>query len=214
MALSLTSCAPSEHTSAVNVASFVSSALRRDENNSSNYKSWKEQMLCLIESQGLLAFIDGAAPPPPVDGQDYAAWRRTDRLIKGWILGALSDSVAETVVNCNSAMDVWLKLENSFSAPKRAAPAEQGTNHALLESLSSLFTVLVVSVFIFIFCQFMQTILLLFYKYKTFKKLKSMIIEMQIGSRYFFVVHVEKLKPQKIIVNLFFPIIYTMLNIN
>ncbi|KAH6799977.1 hypothetical protein C2S52_000441 [Perilla frutescens var. hirtella] len=108
--------------SAVNAASFVwTTELRRDEN-SSNYISWKEQMLCLIESQGFVGFIDGGAPPPPNDSQVYAEWRRSDRLVKGWILGALSDEVVESVVSFDSARDVWLELEKNFSIPKLAQP--------------------------------------------------------------------------------------------
>ncbi|KAH6782671.1 hypothetical protein C2S51_007964 [Perilla frutescens var. frutescens] len=107
--------------SAVNAASFVSAKLRRVKN-SSNYISWKEQMLCLIESQGFVGFIDGGAPPPPNDSQVYAEWRRSDRLVKGWILGALSDEVVESVVSFDSARDVWLELEKNFSIPKRAQP--------------------------------------------------------------------------------------------
>ncbi|KAH6799979.1 hypothetical protein C2S52_000443 [Perilla frutescens var. hirtella] len=103
--------------SAVNAASFVSTKL-----NSSNYISWKEQMLCLIESQGFVGFIDDGAPPPPNDTQVYTAWRRSDRLVKGWILGALSDEVVESVVSFDSARDVWLELENNFSIPKFAQP--------------------------------------------------------------------------------------------
>ncbi|KAH6832897.1 hypothetical protein C2S53_020722 [Perilla frutescens var. hirtella] len=107
--------------SAVNAASFVSTKLRRDKN-SSNYISWKEQMLCLIESQGFVGFIDGGAPPPPNDSQIYAEWRRSDRLVKGWILGALSDEVVERVVRFDSARELWLELEKNFSIPERAQP--------------------------------------------------------------------------------------------
>ncbi|KAH6782673.1 hypothetical protein C2S51_007966 [Perilla frutescens var. frutescens] len=99
--------------SEVNAASFVSTKLSGDKN-SSYYISWKEQMLCLIEGQGFVGFIDGEAPPPPNDSQVYAEWRRSDRLVKGWILDALSDEVVQSVVSFDSARDVWLELEKNF----------------------------------------------------------------------------------------------------
>ncbi|KAL9153951.1 hypothetical protein ABFS82_10G082100 [Erythranthe guttata] len=105
----------------VNVASFVSAKLRRDKN-SNNYKSWKEQMLCLIETQDLLGYIAGEISPPPMTSESYAVWRRRDRLVKGWILGALSDEVVETAVNLNSARDVWLHLEKAFVKPRGPPP--------------------------------------------------------------------------------------------
>ncbi|KAK6147604.1 hypothetical protein DH2020_018516 [Rehmannia glutinosa] len=130
---------------AVNVANFVPTKLRRDHNkHSNNYRSWKEQMLCLMESQGLLGFVDGEIYPPEkatdVDGKitnsndyNYVVWRRSDRLVKGWILGAVSEEVVDSVVTFETARDVWLELENTFAnksqdstPPPPAAVVEQG----------------------------------------------------------------------------------------
>ncbi|KAK6152015.1 hypothetical protein DH2020_014650 [Rehmannia glutinosa] len=117
--------------SLVNVNNFVSSKLSGDKQ-SNNYSSWKQQMLCLIESQDLLRFVDGTIPPPQpplittttddgktASSKEYVMWR-TERLIKGWILGALDDTVLKTVANFASARDVWLELEKNFSEPKPA----------------------------------------------------------------------------------------------
>lgn len=112
----------------VNVANFVSAKLKNKPN---NYKSWKAQMLCLIESQDLLGYIDGeiSPPPPPDDGKrnskKYVAWRRTDQLVKGWILGALSDEIVGSVAfgRDTSARDVWLFLEKALTG---SIPQDQG----------------------------------------------------------------------------------------
>ncbi|KAI3447211.1 hypothetical protein Pfo_003876 [Paulownia fortunei] len=130
--------------SSVNVGNFVSCKLWGDKQ-SNNYSSWKQQMLCLIESQDLLRFIDGKIPPPqpPLEttaagdgSKDYVVWR-TDRLLKGWILGALGDTVLKTVANFATARDVWLELEKNFSVsgpahvPSRT-PAEEEEWHSHL----------------------------------------------------------------------------------
>ncbi|KAL3623607.1 hypothetical protein CASFOL_032423 [Castilleja foliolosa] len=111
----------------INVFNFVSSALSGDKN-SNNYFSWKQQILCLIGSHELLGFIDGTIPPPQRpskipsatadDGKDTnnnIVWR-TDRLVKGWILGALADPILQDVVNFTTARDVWLELEKMFTS--------------------------------------------------------------------------------------------------
>ncbi|XP_047952686.1 uncharacterized protein LOC125198376 isoform X2 [Salvia hispanica] len=105
-----------QSSSAVNVASFVSVKLQCDRKH--DYEAWREQMLCLLESQGLVGFIDGKVPPP--QNSNVVAWRRTDWLVKGWILGTLSNEVIESV-NSHSARTVWLKLECMFSESGRAS---------------------------------------------------------------------------------------------
>ncbi|KAL0345031.1 UNVERIFIED_CONTAM: hypothetical protein Sradi_4334400 [Sesamum radiatum] len=94
---------------------------------STNYPAWKEQMLCLIQSQGLLGFIDGTIAPPPetiseaadataaaVRNPDYDLWSRSDVLLKGWILCSLNDDIVYTVSAMKTSRDVWLELENKF----------------------------------------------------------------------------------------------------
>ncbi|XP_060198746.1 uncharacterized protein LOC132627420 isoform X2 [Lycium barbarum] len=90
--------------STLNIANFVTIKL----SNSSNYRLWKTQMLCLLESQELVGFIDGTLIQPMLD---YLKWKRSDRLVKGWILGFLTEEILQNVADKVSARDVWLKLE-------------------------------------------------------------------------------------------------------
>lgn len=114
--------------STVNASDFVSLKLWSIEFRSPTYEPWKYQVLCLIESQGLLGFIDGTIPPPPekiADGEEaerpnpeYIDWRRSDVLVKGWILGSISGlDVLSHVANLKTAREVWLELETKFSTP-------------------------------------------------------------------------------------------------
>ncbi|KAA8517787.1 hypothetical protein F0562_015252 [Nyssa sinensis] len=112
--------------SMINVGNFVSIKLTEG-----NYILWKRQMLGLIESQDMLGFIDGTNPAPPeritvrddsstngtmdIDNVEFLAWRRSDRLLKGWIIGSLSEDIQRTVVGLNTARDVWTKLEKMFT---------------------------------------------------------------------------------------------------
>ncbi|KAF8369725.1 hypothetical protein HHK36_032252 [Tetracentron sinense] len=99
--------------------------------NSTNYLFWKTQLLPLIESLELLEHIDGSVLPPqqfissPDDkgeivNPQYDLWKKTDRLLLGWINGTLSEEVLSHVVGLTSARDVWMCLENTFAQASKS----------------------------------------------------------------------------------------------
>lgn len=85
----------------------------KDEEKTTKYKIWKEQMTCLVESQGLLGFINGETRRLPDD--EAHTWRRSDRLVKGWILGSVGEDALLGVAALDTARDVWVELENIFN---------------------------------------------------------------------------------------------------
>lgn len=109
--------------SSINVSNFVSTKLWFNfDGRSTNYRVWKAQMLCLIEGQGLVGFIDGTIlpPPPPPPGtvgnnDCVVLWRRSDMLLKGWILGSLIDNMVTEFAALGNSRYVWLSLEYTFS---------------------------------------------------------------------------------------------------
>lgn len=96
--------------------------------NTLNFLIWESQIVNLIESQGCLGFIDGSiAPPSPtivvpvpnssnqlVSNPKYHKWR-TDKFIKGWIIGTLSKEILREVVKLNSIVDASKALKNTFN---------------------------------------------------------------------------------------------------
>ncbi|KAA8542496.1 hypothetical protein F0562_023648 [Nyssa sinensis] len=118
-----------QHLSMINVGNFVSIKLTK-----ANYLIWEAQMRNLIFSQNLVGFIDGQIVAPPqnnidplhvrseitaeIESPEDLAWRRTDWLLKGWIMGSLSEEVLGLVVrsdsNSNTARDVWIRLAKMF----------------------------------------------------------------------------------------------------
>lgn len=80
----------------LSVASFISVKLSgRD-----IYGIWKMQMVCLLKSQDMFGFIDGTlvSPQTDVSGKEkvgdhnnHRLWARSDSLVKGWILGSLTE---------------------------------------------------------------------------------------------------------------------------
>ncbi|OMO98846.1 hypothetical protein COLO4_13671 [Corchorus olitorius] len=109
--------------STLNVSNFVSLRL-----NQKNYLLWRTQILALVESQDMLGFLDGefSAPAERIasEGTDsdgskanpvFVAWRRSDRLLRGWITSTLSEEVLGLVVGLVSSADVWKALEAAFA---------------------------------------------------------------------------------------------------
>ncbi|KAJ9559255.1 hypothetical protein OSB04_013869 [Centaurea solstitialis] len=106
-----TAAYPYPHT--VNVAIFVSVKLSGHE----NYSLWKTQMLCLLEGHDMLGFVDGTLEPPPEGAPDTARWwRRSDALLRGWILGSLSEDVLANSVGFKTAKEVWVHLEGCYGS--------------------------------------------------------------------------------------------------
>nr|GEZ29822.1 ankyrin repeat-containing domain, PGG domain protein [Tanacetum cinerariifolium] len=84
------------------------------------YNVWETQILCLLKSHQMNGFIDGQFPSPVGIGkekvEEMQEWIISDSLVKGWILGSLSDGVAKKVVNRlkhkqkdtdSTAKDLW-----------------------------------------------------------------------------------------------------------
>ncbi|XXG72696.1 hypothetical protein AAC387_Pa07g1737 [Persea americana] len=76
--------------------------------------------------QDLLGFITGEIPAPDhqmhlSDGSgeilnlDLVSWTSTDRLVKAWITGTLSEEVLGLAVRLKIAADVWRSLTEAFS---------------------------------------------------------------------------------------------------
>ncbi|OMO49753.1 hypothetical protein COLO4_38403 [Corchorus olitorius] len=86
---------------------------------SKNFLLWKTQILGLIESQDMLGFVNGATPMPKShvskdedvnqekENPDYVVWRRSDRLLCGWITGTLSEEALGLVVGLETSAEVW-----------------------------------------------------------------------------------------------------------
>ncbi|KAK2970476.1 hypothetical protein RJ640_028565 [Escallonia rubra] len=114
----------------LNVANFVSLKL-----STSNYLLWETQMMSLIESQDFLGFINGDIIAPDsevnssdgnqrVSNPDFTSWVRTDRLVKAWITGTLSEEALGVVVGLKTSADVWKALGDAFSQNSQAREFE------------------------------------------------------------------------------------------
>lgn len=109
--------------SSVNVANFVKIALT-----SKNYMLWEAQVLSLIDSYGFSKFLEGSIPPPlnlitvlnidyvveMISNLQFESWKRSDTLLKGWIIDMLSEEVLIHVVKLETSVGVWKALKKTF----------------------------------------------------------------------------------------------------
>ncbi|GKD44695.1 ankyrin repeat-containing domain-containing LTR copia-type protein, partial [Tanacetum coccineum] len=98
--------------STVNISNFISVKLTGH----NNYHIWKTQFLCLIQGHDMFGFIDNTFPPPLQDEpENMPSWKRSDALLRGWILSSLTEDILTKTITLNTAKDVWNLLEDSYS---------------------------------------------------------------------------------------------------
>ncbi|KAL8239945.1 hypothetical protein R6Q59_016512 [Mikania micrantha] len=121
---------PYPYPSHVFVPNFVSVKLSgRD-----TYDVWQMQMWCLLQSHDMLGFISSPVSGEEKVGDDDMLWRRSDALVKGWILGSLSQQTLEYFVKPIpdkdlAAKDVWDKLQSLYGSPVQDDAEAEGDDY-------------------------------------------------------------------------------------
>jgi hypothetical protein len=82
--------------------------------NGSNYLAWSRSMCRALGAKNKLSFIDGTLPIPDEHDLDRTAWERCNHLIHSWIINSVSDSIAQTLVFHDTAIDAWEDLRERF----------------------------------------------------------------------------------------------------
>ncbi|KAM7486092.1 hypothetical protein LguiA_002101 [Lonicera macranthoides] len=103
--------------SGVNVGDFVTVKL-----SPMNYYIWRSMILDLLKIHGLNGFIDGSIPPPPekigeAENPDFLEWKKSDGLVRRWILSTLSESVLIYVHRLPTAKEMWVTIEKGSTQP-------------------------------------------------------------------------------------------------
>jgi len=112
-------------TLSLNVGNFITLKLTP-----TNYPLWREQALSLAESQDLVEHltIENTAPDKyivsdsttttdssPKLSEEYIVWRKSDRLLHGWLIGTLSEETLGLAVGLDTAFAVWNALKNEYA---------------------------------------------------------------------------------------------------
>jgi hypothetical protein len=104
-----------------------------------NYTFWNKRMKTFLQAQGFdvwKSVVDGYTTPttPPTD-RDGKKLNENNSKAKGTILSSLVDSVFVKVMHCDSAKDLWDKLQNIYEGDAKVKGAKLQIFRAKFEQL-------------------------------------------------------------------------------
>ena len=83
-----------------------------------NYLVWQFQMKILLESHGILGFVDGTRKCPSrfdtdsdikgVESNDHQIWKMHDRALIQLLIATLSSTTISYVIGCINSHDMWI----------------------------------------------------------------------------------------------------------
>ncbi|CAJ2636021.1 unnamed protein product [Trifolium pratense] len=87
--------------------------------NGSNYLAWNHSMRRALGAKNKLPFIDGSLPVPDLQDLNRHAWEHCNHLIPSWIINSVNDSIAQTLVFHETAINAWEDLHERFAKVDR-----------------------------------------------------------------------------------------------
>lgn len=78
------------------------------------YGSWKKGMSIALSAKNKLGFITGKIVKPDLNDDQFDHWQRCNDRVTSWISNVLAKDIADSVLYCDSAYDIWKELEERF----------------------------------------------------------------------------------------------------
>lgn len=108
----------------------------------SNYLNWNFQLQLLLESNGIMGYVDGLLPCPPQHDSnsdesgitsssptdEYIVWKMHDRAIMQLITATLSPLAMSCAIGSISSKDLWTRLKEQFSTVSRTSIFQMKSN--------------------------------------------------------------------------------------
>ena len=66
-------------------------------------------------SKNKMGFLNGTIRTPDANDLLFSAWECCNTLIMSWLLNSLSQSIAQSIIYLDRAVDVWSNLKEQFS---------------------------------------------------------------------------------------------------
>ncbi|KAI4324258.1 hypothetical protein L6164_023811 [Bauhinia variegata] len=81
-----------------------------------NYSIWSQSKTMALTVKNKIRLIDGSIKEPAEQNSDeWQQWNRCNNLVKTWLLGSMSKDIANSVINCKDAAQMWRDLKERFS---------------------------------------------------------------------------------------------------
>ena len=80
-----------------------------------NYHHWSRSFQMSLISKNKIGFIDGTIKAPNHTKSLFPTWQRANMLVVSWILKAVSQSIAQSIICMDNAFDIWNDLKERFS---------------------------------------------------------------------------------------------------
>ncbi|RHN39409.1 putative gag-polypeptide of LTR copia-type [Medicago truncatula] len=77
----------------------------------SNYHSWARSMRRALGGKMKYDFVDGSIPVPTDLDPLFRAWSRCNMLVHSWIMNSVTESIGQSIVFIENAVDVWNDLK-------------------------------------------------------------------------------------------------------
>jgi len=74
--------------------------------NHSNYHSWVRSMQRTLGAKNKFGFVDGSIPVPMEFDPSFKAWNRCSMLIHSWIMNSMEESIPQSIIFLENAIDV------------------------------------------------------------------------------------------------------------
>jgi len=95
----------------------ASGAVRFEQLKAENYDTWRMQMRAILIKNDAWGYVNGsAAKPEDVREEDVKRWIDGDLKAQSDIILAMSPSVIKQVKGCETASDIWAKLEDIYQS--------------------------------------------------------------------------------------------------
>ena len=79
-----------------------------------NYRTWRRLVEIGLSTKRKLAFVQRTLPRPIDDVAKTEQWDACNNLVIAWLMNAVFDTIARSILYVQSAREVWIQLEKRF----------------------------------------------------------------------------------------------------
>ncbi|KAL8161352.1 LOW QUALITY PROTEIN: hypothetical protein V2J09_012841 [Rumex salicifolius] len=84
-----------------------------------SYVKWRRSVEVSLIAKHKIGFVNGSCPKPPSDSPLCAQWERCNNMVISWLLHSVKQEIADSVLFCRTARQIWTELATRFNRPTR-----------------------------------------------------------------------------------------------